>query len=69
MKIQICYCTLSYSHLPGMAVRINGKTIMESKFFFIFFSTVVYHRMLNHIPCAPQEDLAFFRGIAFSLPL
>ena len=28
-------------------------------FLFIFFSTVVYHRMLNRVPCAPQEDLAF----------
>ena len=26
-------------------------------FFFIFFSTMVYHRILNIVPCAIQKDL------------
>ena len=37
-------------------VELNSA--VEKIHFFIFFSLVVYHRLLNIVPCAIQEDIA-----------
>ena len=36
-------------------------------FFFIFFSIVVYHRIVNIVPCAVQWDLVVYRISLFLL--
>ena len=63
MKIRIRSCTLSYS----MAMRISGKTIVENKFFFIFFSTVIYLRILNIVPLLYSRTLLFIHSVYNSL--
>ena len=39
------------------AIQKSGSIIHIYTFFFIFFSIMVYHRILNIVPCAIQQDL------------
>ena len=34
-------------------------------FFFIFFSIMVYHRILNIVPCALQQDLVVYLSYTY----
>ena len=52
-----CYydCKMTVIH-----VCIYVNTIYAHTFFFIFFSIIVYHRILNMVPCAIQEDFVVY---------
>ena len=52
------------------AVQQSDSVIHRYTFFFIFFSIMVYPRILNIAPCAIQEDLVVYPiSIYKSLPL
>ena len=42
------------------AVQQSDSVIHMYTFFFIFFSIMVYHRILNIFPCAIQWDLVVY---------
>ena len=39
------------------AVQQSASLVHVGTFFFIFFSIMVYHRILNIVACSPQQDL------------
>ena len=42
------------------AVQQSDSVIHMYTFFFILFSIMVYHRILNRVPCAIQSDLVVY---------
>ena len=42
------------------AVQHNDLVTLIYTFFFILFSIMVYHRILNIVPCAVQQDLVVY---------
>ena len=50
--------------IPGLAQWVKDPALQIShththKFFFIFFSIMIYHRILNIVPCAIPYDLVY----------
>ena len=39
---------------------LHSKVTQLDTFFFIFFSIIVYHSILNIVPCAIHLDLVFY---------
>ena len=53
-----CFCVLAF--INTAAVNIGVHISFPIRVFFIFFSIVVYHRILNIAPCAIQLDLVVY---------
>ena len=51
---------LIYNFVLASGVQQSDSDIHIYTFFFIFFSIMVYHRILNIVPCAIQQDIVFF---------
>ena len=54
LKFYFIEVWLIYSVVLISAVQQSDSLTHIYTFFFIFFSTVVYHRILNIVPCAIQ---------------
>ena len=48
------------------AVEQNDSVIHMCTFFFIFFSTMAYPRILNIVPCAIQWDLVVYLSYIYN---
>ena len=58
IKKNVIEVELIYNVVLISAVQQSDSVIQT--FFFIFFSIMVYHRMLNIAPCVIQQDLVIF---------
>ena len=59
-KIYFIEVQLIYTVVLISAVQQSDSVIHMYTFFFILFSIMVYHRILNIVPCAVQQDLVVY---------
>ena len=56
----IIFLTLTYNVMLVSAVQQNDSVIHMCALFFVFFSIMVYHKILNIVPCVIQPDLVVY---------
>ena len=54
IKVQLIYSVILIS-----TIQQSDSVIYTYTFFFIFFPIMVYHRILNIVPCAIPQDLVY----------
>ena len=60
---------LTYSVVPISCKHSKATQLYTYILFYVFFSIVVYYRILNIVPCATQQDLVVYLPIHESLHL